>query len=449
MAGDERPGFWLRWHNRVKAIEPWGILLAVVALVMSVATFWIDYSDRVQEREVRAWQLLTTKAPGNSGKIAALEYLNSEDGLICWPWLIEQLDWAYDELQDLPMCLVTLKQQSSLRGIDLSPLPDPTPETEGDGPAGVYLDRVNLNGADLLYANLQDARLVHADLQGADLSRTNLRGANLMHANLMGADLDLVDFSGAFLKYTNLQSTSLYKANLRNAILTGANLQGAHLRGAFLNRADLQQANLQSANLMGATLLDSRLLHANLQGAKLGDSKLEGATLFHADLSGADLQYSVLSNSDLGYADLSGAILNRARLLGADLSEAKLQDANLDRTFMWRARLLGADLRGASLVGANLQDSVLVDADMRGANLRAADLRRTRLGSADLSTAINLTQEQLIGACKSADTLLPAGISVRDCGESLEEDQPPEGTRVYDREGNAWQWRDGEWKKGW
>ena len=55
-------------HKTVKALEPWGILLAAIGLITAVASFWIDYHDRVQERTVRAWQLVTTPAPGNSGE---------------------------------------------------------------------------------------------------------------------------------------------------------------------------------------------------------------------------------------------------------------------------------------------------------------------------------------------------------------------------------------------
>lgn len=122
-------------HRAVKEIQPWGILVAVVALV-SLAAFWIDYSDRVEERTVRAWQLLTTRAPGNSGKIAALEYLNQEDGLFCG----EQ------------GCLLTLKPRTPLVGLDLSSSPE----------AGA---RVFLQGVRLPNANLPDTKLRRANLR--------------------------------------------------------------------------------------------------------------------------------------------------------------------------------------------------------------------------------------------------------------------------------------------
>jgi uncharacterized protein YjbI with pentapeptide repeats len=64
-------------------------------------------------------------------------------------------------------------------------------------------------------------------------------GANLQYANLQDADL----------QYANLQDADLRGANLQGANLRGANLRGADLRGANLQRADLQGANLQRANL--------------------------------------------------------------------------------------------------------------------------------------------------------------------------------------------------------
>ena len=121
-------------HPAVKAAEPWGILLAVIALGLSLVAFWIDYSDRVEKRTVRAWQLLTTKAPGNSGKIAALEYLDKEDGLLCGD----------------DGCLLTLKYREPLVGINLS---NPEPE-QG---TGAFLFRARLPNAILWHANLRGA----------------------------------------------------------------------------------------------------------------------------------------------------------------------------------------------------------------------------------------------------------------------------------------------------
>lgn len=76
---------------------------------------------------------------------------------------------------------------------------------------------------------LECAIKVRANLEGADLIGANLEGANLKGADLIGADL--------------------IGANLKGAYLIGADLKGANLKGANLEGADLKGANLEGANL--------------------------------------------------------------------------------------------------------------------------------------------------------------------------------------------------------
>ena len=78
---------------------------------------------------------------------------------------------------------------------------------------------------------------------------------------------------------------------------------------------------------------------------------------------------------DLAYAVMRGANLQLANLSGAHLHEADLVLANLR----------GADLRHADLSGANLV----------GARLMGVDLAHANICGADLSTAEDLTEEQL------------------------------------------------------
>ena len=182
------------------AIDLWGLRIAVIALTLSTAAFLLDYNDRVEERTVRAWQLLTTPAPGNSGKIQALEYLNREDGLICGEWTRPLQVWREEWVKT--ECLLTLKARTPLVGIDLSSGNNGTPDNPNDDPQGAYLLGVNLNGANLRGADLRNVSLTHAELFLADLSAANLRGADLTDAILRGAvltdaDLTDADLSGA------------------------------------------------------------------------------------------------------------------------------------------------------------------------------------------------------------------------------------------------------------
>ena len=97
-----------------------------------------------------------------------------------------------------------------------------------------------------------------------------------------------------------------------------------------------------------------------------------------------DLSFAVMRGADLMMANLSGAVLSEAELVlanlrGADLRHADLRDANLVA-----ARLMGADLAHANICGA------------------------------DLSTAEDLTQEQLRHARGDARTSLPEDLQAPD-----------------------------------
>ena len=82
-----RRNFWKRLHRLITTIGPWGILVAAIALVLTVVQFWVDYRDRVNERAVRAWTLVTTAAPGNTGKKEALVIsANGEDPFFLEPF---------------------------------------------------------------------------------------------------------------------------------------------------------------------------------------------------------------------------------------------------------------------------------------------------------------------------------------------------------------------------
>src|ERR1041384_1893719 len=90
---------------------------------------------------------------------------------------------------------------------------------------------------------------------------------------------------------------------------------------------------------------------------------------------------------DLAFAVMRGANLSLANLSGAQLREADLVLANLR----------GADLRHADLSGANLV----------GARLTGVDLAHANICGADLSTAEDLTEEQLRETKGDSFTKLP------------------------------------------
>jgi uncharacterized protein YjbI with pentapeptide repeats len=301
---EARPHRLWRVHRVVKEIEPWGILLAIVGLFLALITFWIDYRGRVEERTVRAWQLLTTRASGNSGKGEALAYLNREDGLLCFEVLRGRLAWLHGD--DEVSCLIFLKGRTPLTGIDLSPPDKGTPDDPLDDPPGAYLQ-----GADLTGAYLENANLTGAYLENANITDASLRGANP------------VDLSGADMSRANLTRANLIRADLSFAVLFWADLSGANLHRAKLFAAGLSEANLTRANLFGADLF--------------------GANLIRADLSGAGLPMALLGEADFSRADLTAANLTSAHLVGTNFTGANLTGCHVYGISAWNLKLDGAE----------------------------------------------------------------------------------------------------------
>jgi Pentapeptide repeats (8 copies) len=138
------------------------------------------------------------------------------------------------------------------------------------------LRRVKLDGANLLHAQLQDAKLNRATLNGANLAEAKLQGADLSDADLSMHDADGVR-----------RRTVLAKADLRGAILRRAKLSGADL-----SEADLRGADLSNANLEGAILQRARLQGTTLFGAVVNKADMKADQLEHADgwPPGAEMQ---------------------------------------------------------------------------------------------------------------------------------------------------------------
>lgn len=130
--------------------------------------------------------------------------------------------------------------------------PAPKVQWQGCKKPGVTLENLNLQEANLEYADFTGARLY-----GPKLATANLRGIRSSYANFTGADLRGADLSGA---------------NLSNANFSNANLIGADLRGAFIDKA-----NFKGAKIGSATWTNGDTCHAHsmdkcipLQWCKLG-----------------------------------------------------------------------------------------------------------------------------------------------------------------------------------
>ena len=289
-ANEKRQGFRSQIHGRVKELEPWGIRIAVIAFIITVVQFSCEHEDRIEERQVRAWQLLATKVPGNSGKIAALQYLNKEDGLLCFEWLRGKLNWLHRSDSN-SACVILFKRRNPLAGINFSPPNNSASDYLSDDSLGAFLEGVDLRQAMSERANMSRAVLFGADLSGADLRRANLNKAILNVANL----------SKAYLVEVNLSYACLLNANLSGAALNGVDLSNAFLRFADMSGADLNGANLDYAEMDNADLRGVKNLTQSQLAKACGNKKTKlpkGLTINFCDKEGLHKCFSVSNTTD-------------------------------------------------------------------------------------------------------------------------------------------------------
>ena len=224
----------LSWLTRPHTESTWIIqqlrtifqFVEFVAILIAISAFFMELQDRQEERTAQAWQLLATKAPGNSGMIKALEYLNNEGS---WP----------------------LKRvRVSLEGIDLTP--PAIPQEWEFGQEGAFKPKriipkkcpqfTYLQSVELVNAKLNGAVLVCCDLYKASFQEASLRGADLRNARLLEADLRKADLQGADLRGADLGSVT-YGRPSTGAQLKETDLKGADLRGVkMIGCIQLQQA---------------------------------------------------------------------------------------------------------------------------------------------------------------------------------------------------------------
>jgi hypothetical protein len=132
--------------------------LSLASVLIGVAVFVLQLSDRQQNTYFTAWQTIVGAQgkPGNGGRVQALTYLAT--------------------------------RHVQLEGIDAS-----CPE---DAP---------INPDKNVYCPRPCADLSLVDLHGAYLRSANFQCADLFGANLRGADLELADFDGVYLRCADLR----------------------------------------------------------------------------------------------------------------------------------------------------------------------------------------------------------------------------------------------------
>ena len=104
--------------------------------------------------------------------------------------------------------------------------------------------RIDLKGADLKHAMLDDANFF-----GADLSDARLEEAKLCRADFSEANLDETHLNGADLSEAILYVADPYKTDLTRANLTLTNLVGANLIHTIIDQAKISGSLIYSINV--------------------------------------------------------------------------------------------------------------------------------------------------------------------------------------------------------
>ena len=231
-----------------------GLFGALAGNVVQTLEFRENRRERIEASKARYWQILTNRAPGNSGKIEALEYLTKHEislngiNLSC-----RYLGGMNNEGE----CI----SPTHLQGLDFSAKNGVrTPE---------YLPNISLRNAQLDDANLWLALLPNvgfyrANLQRSDVSEASLCGANFREANLSGAAL-----SGSDVRFASFLDT----------IAVNAELSGANFAWSVFHGTDLSQSNISHSNFANVTFgyeFDVRrvsLNGSNVSGADFSNAK--------------------------------------------------------------------------------------------------------------------------------------------------------------------------------
>ncbi|HCE3278306.1 pentapeptide repeat-containing protein [Vibrio parahaemolyticus] len=188
-------------------LDNWHVIRIFQALssMLLIVTLFAFYSEEVERNEskvISAWQIVSLDVSGNVGKREALELLNEKG---------------------MSLNYVNLRPSRLVRE------------------HGVYLAGVQLDDVDMNFANLSNSILIFGKFRNARLSASIFDFSNMAG----------VDLSGAYLNGASLQGV-----NLSNALLGSSRLVFADLRGV----TNLECSMLKKALGWQYTFRDERLL---------------------------------------------------------------------------------------------------------------------------------------------------------------------------------------------
>jgi uncharacterized protein YjbI with pentapeptide repeats len=109
---------------------------------------------------------------------------------------------------------------------DLSDADLPELSAQGANLSNCVMDRVRLDGSNLISSTFESTRVTYSSVSYVSLSNASLRNANFSHSNISRTNLRRADCSGTNLESTDLKYSSLVGTNLSGTTLSESNVYG-------------------------------------------------------------------------------------------------------------------------------------------------------------------------------------------------------------------------------
>ncbi len=228
------------WLNRfARRFEPYGILIAVFALIVAFVTLWVEI-------DLRHRTLIVMEEERDLRK-KTLDALKEEKDLRTQTLTALEDDKILREASLLSMLLERIK----VSRMEKSPFAGHVPIIERLVRIGVDLRDIDVTSVDFSVDDgivLIGGDLSYVDFKGSDLSEAQLAGATLINANFRDTDLNDANFEYADLTQADLRQAYLLRGSLVGAILDGTNLKETDVTGVdFKGVKELIQAELDNA----------------------------------------------------------------------------------------------------------------------------------------------------------------------------------------------------------
>ena len=181
-------------------------------------------------------------------------------------------------------------------------------------------------------------------------------------------------------------------------------------------KGGLDNVIFANAHLEGTNLSNASMFNTDLKSAKLANADLSDANLIYADLEKTDFHGANLSRTNFYKSHFKNTILQGANLSGAkNITCAQITLAMIDQNTNLPDYISIEDTQCINLhegKGSDLSNMNLAHGDFLKENFADANLNQANLKGADLTTAMNITCDQLASAIIDKNTRLPDYIYV-------------------------------------